>query len=82
MAEVLRVMPRHGNAGKRRTSKYERYLDGQIWKISPEDMNGTALHTVRFGLMKLAQTRRLRVKTVTTADGCLVVQATPKGEST
>jgi hypothetical protein len=57
------------------TSRWEKYLDGSIWKLGPKDMEGMKnVTTTRAAIFNRAKARGLKVRT-TTENGHLIVQA-------
>ena len=62
------------STGTTRTSKYIKFLDGQIWHITEEDFPGTMLSSTRASLIQLAKRHGLRVRTSLSEKG-LYVQA-------
>lgn len=76
MAEVVDEMPKNG----RHRSKYERFLDGQVWRINAAEDFGMSTATVRTGVRTLAYRRGIRVITSTDDAGNLYVRAFPDGE--
>jgi len=74
MAEVLSEFDDFGN-GRRGSSHYDRYLDGQIWKLMAEDIGGAQLRGVQVTLTQRAKKLGLKARTRIVGDA-VVVQAT------
>lgn len=73
LAQVISEFP------KPRPYKYDwkKWLDGQIWLLTDEDLNGCTTITFRAAAYAAAKARNLTVSTVRTQDG-IAIQATPK----
>lgn len=79
MAQVLETFAfrRHGRTGR----DYSQYLDGRIWKTEPGvDFDPAKRDSFRSGVVSAAARDGLKLRTSSTDDGGLVLQAyTPEG---
>lgn len=66
MAEVVDRMP-HELSGHGRVSRYDKWLDGRVWKLSDDDVLPTSMTNARVGLYHTA--KRRGGKCLTAIDG-------------
>lgn len=78
MAKVVKTMPAvtRQSAGE---SKYDKYLDGQVWCFTPKELPTPKLSSLRATLYRIAKARNLSV-TVRLSKGNTYVQAVQKAE--
>jgi hypothetical protein len=80
MAEKLETFPERQNIGRPVGSKYDKYLDGSVWRlVAGEDFQGDAAKFVR-AIRQHANSRRgLGLKALIGDDGkTVIVQSRPK----
>jgi len=73
MAEVLSEFPK-GYRARRGQSRWDKYLDGQVWRLTPDDYKGCVLNTVQANMGYQAKKRGMSLRTCTEAGGGLIVQ--------
>lgn len=79
MAEIVDELPPKRRR-RARGSKWDRYLDGQVWRLVPgEDFDSTPA-SVGARLRQRASAVNLSLA-VRFHDGCVYVQAAPRGEA-
>ena len=61
-------------------TKYDKYLDGQVWKFTPKDLKELNIKTLRSGLYRVGRLKNLQV-VFRQEDGNWFVQALPRPES-
>lgn len=61
MAEVVHEMPPKNTA--RRGSKWDRYFDGQVWKLGPKDYAPVEAESARANAVTAARRRGFKLKT-------------------
>lgn len=75
MAEPIAKMPENVTVhGRQPGSQYDQYLDGQVWKLTP-DVDFWDAHRVRTGVHAAAKRRGMRVTVRSDPDGFLYIQA-------
>lgn len=75
MAEPIEKMPENVTVhGRQPGSRYDQYLDGQVWKLTPK-VDFRHEHRVRTGVHAAAKRRGLRVTVRSDPDGFLYIQA-------
>jgi hypothetical protein len=79
MATVVKQLP----AAKPRqngTTKYDKWLDGQVWKFTKKDQEQLNLKTLRSGLYRVGRAKGLQV-IFREEDGNIFVQALPRPQA-
>lgn len=80
MAEKLKQFPPRRNVGRPIGSKYDQYLDGNIWRLRKgEDFAGEPDKFIR-AIRQHANNRRGLGLSAMIEDDTIVVQAKPKGQ--
>jgi hypothetical protein len=76
MPKVVKEMPEVSrmSAGE---SKYDKYMDGQVWQFTPKELPTKKLSSLRATLYRIAKAKHLTV-TVRMKEGNTFVQALPK----
>ena len=78
MPQTVKELP----AAKGRTrgaTKYDQYLDGQVWKFTPKDLKNLNAKTLQSGLYRVARLKNLQV-IFRKEDDNIFVQAMPRPE--
>lgn len=76
MAEVLSEFPvGRGSGGP---GKYDRFLDGQIWRVAVADVSAPSVNAVFSGVHQTAHRRGIKVRVKREPDG-VVIQAMTNG---
>jgi predicted type IV restriction endonuclease len=65
----------------RQGSKYDRYLDGGIYRLVRGEDIGQNVSSARTQLHKRAKEQGLRIRTATEGDAAIVVQAFPRDDA-
>lgn len=68
MPEVLNNFPE--NTRKKRD--YTKYLDGQIWKIFNNEIEGVTKRSFQSAILSYGKKKNISIKTVVTDDGIIV----------
>lgn len=64
------------------TSRYDQYLDGQIWEITLDDFPGvTSLQNIRTALVNRSKLKGMKVRTSSLRDALIVQAYTPDEEA-